>query len=790
MSPRASPPELVAALLLGAVFVFTFGVVLDPSQALFFRDHTTVFPRLFLQVAQAYRAGELPLWDPFLGGGEPLAAYPAAVVYSPLHLITALAPAALDPYDLFVVACYVMGAAGAHRLARTVGLTRAGCWSAAALFALSGPIISLNCLVPALHSAVFGPWALAYALELWRRPRLREVLLLALALALHAQGADPALLVCDVIVFLAALRLPAVAPGSPSATSAGAVDTTSAAIARPVLSASVLAPRALALLAAAALGVALAAIQLVPLLDLLRGTARGAGNADNTAWYTHPAHLLELSFSGLAGDFLEMHTLFSTSQGGRHYLASLYASALAWPALALGLNVPRLRALVVAALLCVVLSLGDVTPVLGWLQQVVPGMSSSRFAVKYMYGVALVVPLVLPSVIEALRGRDPAVAAGVLVGWATLALVVLRLPGELLLAVGSPWQVDAAAVEGLQTSAAVHTLVVTAALGVLLALGRRTSSAWAVWLVPVVLALDLGVAARPILPTMARLPTTTTPLAALVNQGSVRPRIFRYEAGDPALDLRQDTRRGYETLEPSGATPFGIGHVVDIDLNDVRPPRWRALEAAVREQRDERTRLRLLARVGTTHLLVATRRRALPGLEYVGTATPTYGPPISVFRLEGARPYASFTARAAQVAGIDAALAAMTSSTTPPDVIHVPAPVMSASVAYAGVVRGDGPVLDVDAPVAGYVVIAQRFDPGWQATVDGVAVTPLEADVLLTAVPVPAGRHQVVLAYRPAALVVGRAVSAGALLVWALAWAWGWRRAPLSRTAPRGTAPA
>lgn len=790
MSSRPSTPELVAALLTGLVFVFTFGQVLDPAQALFFRDHTTVFPRLFLLVAQAYRAGELPLWDPFLGGGEPLAAYPAAVVYSPLHLITALAPAALDPYDIFVVACFVVGAAGAHRLARTVGLPPVGRWSAAALFALSGPIISLNCLVPALHSAVFGPWALAYALELWRCPRLREVLLLALALALHAQGADPALLVCDVIVFLAALRLPALAPTSSLAATTATIDASAGATPLRVLTAPVLAPRVLALVSAALLGVALAAIQLVPLLDLLRGTARGAGNADNTAWYTHPAHLLELSFPGLAGDFLEMHTLFSTSQGGRHYLASLYASALAWPALALGLTVPRLRALVVAALVCVVLSLGDVTPLLGWLQQLVPGMSSSRFAVKYMYGVALVVPLVLPWVLETLRARDPAVVAGVLLGWATLGLVLLRLPGELLLAVGAPWQVDVAAIEGLQTSAAVHTLVVTAAVGALLALGRKTGSAWAVWLVPVLLALDLGLAARPILPTMARLPTTTTPLAALVNQDSVRPRVFRYDAGDPSLDLRQDTLRGYETLEPSGATPFGIGHVVDIDLNDVRPPRWRALEAAVRSQRDERARLRLLARVGTTHLLVATRRRALPGLGYVGTATPTHGPPISVFRLEGARPYASFTARAAQVPGIDASLTAMTSSTTPLDLIHVPAPVVSASVAYAGQVRGEAQVLEVDAPVPGYVVLAQRFDPGWQATVDGAPVAPLEADVLLMAVPVPAGRHQLVLEYRPSALVVGRALSLAALLVWALAWAWWWRRAPLSRAPLRGRAPA
>jgi uncharacterized membrane protein YfhO len=68
-------------------------------------------------------------------------------------------------------------------------------------------------------------------------------------------------------------------------------------------------------------------------------------------------------------------------------------------------------------------------------------------------------------------------------------------------------------------------------------------------------------------------------------------------------------------------------------------------------------------------------------------------------------------------------------------------------------------------------VVADTYDPGWKATVDGRDAPLLRANLAFRAVPVDAGRHTVEMRYRPAAVVIGLAISgltamvAGAALV-------------------------
>ena len=82
----------------------------------------------------------------------------------------------------------------------------------------------------------------------------------------------------------------------------------------------------------------------------------------------------------------------------------------------------------------------------------------------------------------------------------------------------------------------------------------------------------------------------------------------------------------------------------------------------------------------------------------------------------------------------------------------------------------DAAEFDVDSPAAGYLVISDPFYPGWQAHIDGERAPLLRADYAFRAVPVPAGRHRVELAFRPAPWKIGQAISAGtALLLLALA---------------------
>lgn len=77
--------------------------------------------------------------------------------------------------------------------------------------------------------------------------------------------------------------------------------------------------------------------------------------------------------------------------------------------------------------------------------------------------------------------------------------------------------------------------------------------------------------------------------------------------------------------------------------------------------------------------------------------------------------------------------------------------------------RPDLPSVKVDAPWPGLLVLAQSWDPGWQAEVDGEPATVLVADHALLAVALPAGEHTVVFRYLPPGLLSTLPMAAAAL---------------------------
>jgi hypothetical protein len=81
----------------------------------------------------------------------------------------------------------------------------------------------------------------------------------------------------------------------------------------------------------------------------------------------------------------------------------------------------------------------------------------------------------------------------------------------------------------------------------------------------------------------------------------------------------------------------------------------------------------------------------------------------------------------------------------------------------------------IESEVAGVLVLAEPWYPGWQATVDGAPGGCLPANGWMRAVPVPAGRHQVRLRFRSRWLGAGLLL-AGATLTGLSALAWRERR--------------
>lgn len=139
------------------------------------------------------RAGRLPVWNPYNGGGVPLLAnYQVAVFYPPnwLHLVLS---------DVLAMNLLAVG----HIVLAAVGMwVFAGCWQlpcfgramATMAFALSGYLIPRMGSFPTVAAAAWLPWLLWAVHCVIQRPHVRTTLSLALVCALlllsgHAQTA-------------------------------------------------------------------------------------------------------------------------------------------------------------------------------------------------------------------------------------------------------------------------------------------------------------------------------------------------------------------------------------------------------------------------------------------------------------------------------------------------------------------------------------------------------------------------------------------------------------------------
>ena len=743
---------------------------------------------------RAVLAGAWPLWDPCPSFGQPLLADPSAQVLYPLTWLNLL----MRPwvyYTLFSVLHALLASAGSYRFARHLGASAAGSFVAGALWILSGPFVSLVDLWHHYAGAAWIPWVLLAALRAFERPSPRRVGQFggAIALQVLAGSADLcAMTLLTVAAYALVFKLDWRDP-------LGAVNLRLVAVGAGAL----------------ALGIGISgALWMTALDSVARAPRWNLPEAIRTYWSVHPLTALELLFprlfSGLDLAPALRATLFESREP---FLASLYLGvptlALVAGGLALQANAVRKFWLGIAGAAMLV-SLGRHFFFYELGQLLVPPLRILRYPVKALVLAAFAVAILAGLGFDAWR----AAATPKPRPWRLGLLLPLLLVGLVGVTGALLFYWDASSwapllvgpAEGLSDRARLASArspllsgTLLAVLCTVIALARRHAAQPRPWAAALaVLAIgDLALYHRNAIPLAPLALYTHRPpvVDGLRRLGAERLYVYDYTqrkqnlrwlrraegqrlsampAGwspDAALALGMQ-----ESLAPATAGRWGLPTGFEIDYRGLQPEALSRLTVAIR--RFEPQAQHRLLRLGAISHVVALHAEGFEELAPGPAWDTLLVDPVRVFRVPDPLPRARVVSGARVADGVEGLAAVLDPLFDPAQEILLatgsPAPPRpgAAGSAWVSEERADRVVLEAELRDAGYIVLADAYDPGWRATLDGAPVTVQRANLAFRAVRAPAGRHRVEMVYRPRAFWSGLVVSAVTLLVALVLVAW------------------
>jgi hypothetical protein len=730
-------------------------------------------------------AGTFPLWDPFVGCGQPAVADPLRQMLFPPTLALRLLPPVLG-FNLIVALPVLVAAMGTYLFLRRHASPPAASLGAI-VFALSGPVLSTANNPNMGWSLAFAPGALAAVDGLAARASAGRVAVLAVLFALQA-------LAGETVTFAGSAALAVC-----YAASIAGMDTAGWRERA----------RLAALTAGAwAFGILLAAPQLFPLLRAARLSGRGTEVRPDVL-SLHPLALLETVAWPLFGDWYEPWRVNDPWLLGLYGIyASVYLGTAALALALLGALSPgrwRFRLFwCLVALVSLLLALGRFTPVYGAFMTAVPMARSFRYPAKYAIFAALALAALAALGWDGLVGREDRRrrrAVSVAAGWAaavlllaTLALIVVRArPAE---TTGSLTRVaEAAGLADAGGGAAYLAAALRAALPRTLATAGLTAAALlaargrppARWAVLAVVAADLLMANGRLNPAGdARLFREPSWVAAT----RAHPEDRTYVGGrlswvfdhpdpdDPGAQATppRDAPRAlvssvYAAQFATFPSPWGVREAASANLAMLWPREYtEMLRQLINSGREGRTRF--LRRAGVRYFVMphvpAPEARPLLRLPGFGDT--------ALYEVPGPAPRASMVAAHRVVPGPSAQLRMMFDAGFAPGeqvlLEEEPGPAAGAAgpphdpLARIETDDTDEVVVRVRAAAGGgFHVLLDSYDAEWEAEVDGRPARVLRANGLFRAVRVTSGEHEVRWAYRPRTMRAGAGVAAGAALV-------------------------
>jgi hypothetical protein len=736
---------LLDSLLLLALCLLFFWRVLTPAPAdrLSFAagDFYDQFVAFARYEASRLHAGQLPLWNPTAFAGHPFLADVQAAIFYPLSLLTMLATAGFDllparALELEALLHFPLAALFSYLLARRLTGSRVGGLTTAVVFTFGGYLTSY----PALQLAILETLAwlplILLLLELSAsalsagsgRHALGWTLAAGLVLGVSTLAGHPqsSLLVLYGTVAFALFRL--FAPRTPGLQSTSTW-------------------RRLGLVALfVAVGLGVAAAQLLPSLEYMRLSTRVAGSFDEMGSGFTPYDLIQIVLPAVGAPFPALYVgilpLGLAAAAVIRYLSARFPATRPVRDHLTTLQVAFWSALGGLALL---LSFGRHLPVYQVFYLLAPGWRLFRHQERVIVWAVLAMAL--------LAGFGAAWLAQQRASAGAQATASLRR-GLQWLYVGAALAAIAAAFvffvgyQGGREQLWGFTAA-TIFLAGMLALSALAVRSGRAGVVLAVIVLDLFT----VTPASLRGPLVADPFPplALLEVPLADPEPFRL-ANEGVLPANYGVAYGLEEI--GGASPLQLAH----------------LQTAV----ERLPQARLWALLNVRYVLSRGGSVAAPA-ERVAEGVGLDGQPAFLYRL--AEPTArAWLAGDVVVEPDDEQLwQRLASESFDPSrqvlLAALPAPWSGPASAAPGdgtivwqVRQPDRLALDVTTPQPAVLVLSELSYPGWRVTVDGAAAPLLQANGLLRAVALEAGAHRVELAYQPASVTAGLLISLATLL--------------------------
>ena len=793
LTPLLGPVLVVVALFPEALFGGR--VFFDRDIGAYWLPHAATFVRVLAQ-------GSWPLWNPYEGFGLPLLADPSLqVAYPTTWLNAVLAPPTV--YRILLLGHAVLAGAGVVALGRRWGMSGLAASLAGTAWCASGPFLSAGSLHQHFCAAAWIAWVLLALESALADPGRRAAARLGTVAAAEALtgSADMCLLTAlaaagRIAFWWAAdartARRPARTRLSQGGVWGGPGDPPAQERARIHFA------RATTVVGAAALAFMLAAIQWIPSAALLKSVERSRlGPGEILYWSVHPFSLVDLFVPRFFADLpLSLELRGRLFEGREPFLVSLYVG-LASLGLVMLLRTrgwePRTYVATMAALFGLA-SLGRHV-LLFPLLLTTPPFNLSRYPAKYTLPFAMFWALLAGFGLDA--WRRPWNAAERRRGVAALAIMAAL---AVTAGAGAVWvgrdvhrpmrllQIPSefpAETSYLLTTKLNRTALVALAAALLLAfrIRREAGGTPLVLAMAMLAAADLASAGRDVNPVapaelLAHRPKTLDLLGAdaadrrLLSPAAELPWLnTHFVRGVAGWDRRASWALGMQDIlaAPIGAR-WGIRGSYDSDVTGLATPAFHFMTGALLRNRSAPVAPKLL-RMGNVGYVIVVQEDGLGGLSEVGQVATIFDRPARVMRVSDPLPPAWVVGGSRPADSPTAALLAMAEPGFDPaaevvlgDGGRVPPPADFRARCTIRERRADRLVVDMDSNAGGHLVVAEAYQDGWKATLDGSEVPVRPANVLFRAVAVPAGSHRVELRYRPAAVYWGAALTATGLV--------------------------